>query len=53
MKHEEKVYFLFDQTLKAVLNKKGAGVNPDVIKFYFNDYYKVFEKILNEKLDEK
>lgn len=53
MKHEEKVCFLFDQTIKTIINRRGSGATPNHIEFHFDEYYKVLEKLLNEKLDEK
>lgn len=53
MTHEEKVCFLFDQTLQAVLNHRGQGAVPSDLAHDFDRFYKALEEQLDKKLKEK
>lgn len=53
MTHEEKVKFLFEQTMKAICTKRGEHTTLPNIEFDFPIIYPVLEKLLNEKIQEK
>ncbi|EFE55420.1 hypothetical protein PROVRETT_05796 [Providencia rettgeri DSM 1131] len=53
MTHEEKVKFLFEQTMKAICTRRGENMTHPYIENDFPIIYPVLEKLLNEKLQEK
>lgn len=53
MAHDEKVRFLFEQTIKVIMNYRGVGAKMNSIESDFEEHYKALEKLLDEKLSEK
>ena len=53
MAHDEKVRFLFEQTIKVIMNYRGVGARMSLIESDFEKHYKALEKLLDEKLSEK